>query len=176
MPEPETVADLARCPIFRGLEPGELDRIWQLLEPVSYSGGATILNEGQSTRFLWIIVRGRCRVLKETAGGSAQQLAVLEPWSVFGELSFFHPAPHSASVVAASQVDLLRLSHAAFDTLRSRDASTVGRIALNSLEIVSERLRKMDEWVGNLIERPEAAAHREEWRDFRAKLFAEWAF
>jgi hypothetical protein len=44
------------------------------------------------------------------------------------------------------------------------------------LAVMAQRIRRMDDWICNFVERPEAADHREEWHDFRAKLYADWQF
>ena len=66
--------------------------------------GEEILTEGLTYHSLWIILSGRCEVVKSSNGGKPHRLAVLEPGCVFGEMSFLDTAPHSASVRTLSDV------------------------------------------------------------------------
>ena len=168
--------EVAQCPIFQDLAPHELGQVVELLEDVSFKAGEVILREGHSTQHLWIIVRGRCEVAKSAKDGSQRQLAILEPGSVFGEMSFFRSAPHSASVRAVSDGKALRLSRNRYDQLLVHGPSAAHKIAISTAIILSERLRRMDDWTCDMIERNGATNQREEWREFRSKLYTDWQF
>ena len=164
------------CPILHNLTPDQRARVLSLMETQTFPRGETILREGGSTRFLWIIAEGRCEVVKNVNAGAERQLAVLEECSVFGEMSFFHPSPHSASVRALSDVKVKRLSSEKFDELKKSDAAVAHMIASNTVKVLADRLRLMDDWIGKLVEKPGAVAHKEEWHEFRAKLYTDWEF
>ena len=161
-------------PIFNKLSIDEHQRVLSLLKHQEYPQGETILREGRSTQILWVIVRGRCEVIKKMKDGAERQLAVLEQGAVFGEMSFFEPAPHSASVRALSDGEVTRLSRDDYDQLQQTDSLAAYKIAANIVKTLAERLRRMDEWAYELIEKPDVAEHREEWHEFRAKLYADW--
>jgi CRP-like cAMP-binding protein len=164
------------CAIFQGLSPAEQKRVLELTQREAFPEGHVIIHEGKSIQMLWIIARGTCEVQKSTRNGAAQRLAVLESGAVFGEMSFFHAAPHSATVRAVSDVETLRLTREAFEKLEKTCPSAAGKIAVNIVSVLAERLRKMDEWICDLTERPDADKHREEWQDFRSKLYTDWQF
>lgn len=167
---------LAQCLLFRGLSDDERQNLCELLDHESFASGKTILQEGRSTQILWLIQRGHCQVLKETKHGGEQQLAVLEPGCVFGEMSFFLPAPHSASVRALDAVEVLRLDREKYDELLRRGSPVAPKLAMNIIAVLADRLRTMDDWTCELVEKTEAGKHRDEWRDFRSKLYSEWQF
>ncbi len=174
MNSPETHS--SRCPLFQDMSLTERQHVLELLEHQSFPSGETILREGRSIQILWIVVHGRCRVVKGMDDGE-QELAILEPGSVFGEVSFFHPAPHSASVQTLTDVEVMRLSRENYDQLVERDPSAARRIATNVVAVLAERLRRMDDWMADLVQRPDTAdKHREEWREFRSKLYTDWEF
>ena len=167
---------LAQCLLFRGLTDDERQQLRDLLQHESFSAGKTILQEGRSTQILWVVLRGHCQVVKETRNGGEQQLAVLEPGYVFGEMSFFQPAPHSASVRALDAVEVLRLDREKYDQLLHRGSTVAPKLAMNIIAVLADRLRTMDDWTCELVEKAEAGKHRDEWRDFRSKLYSEWQF
>ena len=164
-----------RCPIFQDTTLDERGQILERLEHLSFAEGETILKEGNSTQYLWIIVRGRCQVSKSTSTGE-QELAILDSGAIFGEMSFFNPAPHSASVIALTQVDIMRLSRDNYDEMSKSSSTAATRIALNIVKVLAERLRQMDVFTGQLVDNPDASHHKKEFWEFRSKLFTEWEF
>ncbi|HUG93284.1 MAG TPA: cyclic nucleotide-binding domain-containing protein [Planctomycetaceae bacterium] len=169
-------ASLNGCPILRGMTEDERRQVVELLDRHTFHPGEVILQEGRAVQILWIIVRGRCEVVKTMQHGGEQRLAVLEPGAIFGEISFFSPAPHSASVRALSEVEVMLLPRAEYDRVERAGSSVAYKIVLNAGKVLAERLRRMDEWTCELIDSPDVANHRDEWREFQSKLYSEWDF
>lgn len=168
-------ATMAKCPLFRGMTPPEREELAGLLDASAYAPGDLILAEGDSIQRMWILLSGEVRVTKKSTSGAEQELSMLEPFGVFGEMSFFHPAPHSASVRAVTPVETACLSRARYDMLLRVGSFAAYKLAFNTMSVLIERLRRMDGWVA---ERMEASSnhHREEWSDFQSKLYTGWQF
>jgi CRP/FNR family transcriptional regulator, cyclic AMP receptor protein len=164
------------CPIFQGFTVDEYEQVLQLLEQRTYPKGEIILHEGRTSQALWIVVKGSCEVAKRNRKKDEKQLATLEPGNFFGEMSFFQKAPHSATVRALTEVRVMRLSRESYDKLPDRCPSAAYKITLAVVSLMAQRLRRLDEWICELVERPEGASHRDEWHDFRAKLYADLQF
>jgi CRP/FNR family transcriptional regulator, cyclic AMP receptor protein len=171
-----TDATFAKCPLFRGMTTPERQELMGLLDPCEYAPGDVILAEGDSVQRMWILLAGQCRVTKKSASGVEQELSLLEPFGTFGEMSFFQPAPHSASVKALTAVETACLSRARYDMLLRVGSFAAYKLAFNTMNVLIERLRKMDSWVAGLMERNDASKHREEWTDFQSKLYTGWQF
>jgi CRP-like cAMP-binding protein len=170
-------ATIAKCPMFRGMTPSERQELVGLFDAGSYGPGDLILSEGDSIQRMWILLSGQCRVTKKTASGAEHELSVLEPFGVFGEMSFFHPAPHSASVRALTAVETVCLSRARYDMLLRVGSFAAYKLAFNTMSVLIERLRKMDHWVAERMESPHNNSnHSEEWQDFQSKLYTGWQF
>lgn len=166
-----------QCPLFWDMNPDELAEVRHRLNSEVYPKDEVILREGKTFQVLWIIARGECEVYKMVKPGVEQRLTVLDTGSIFGEMSFFQPAPHSASVRALTEVEVMRLSREEFETLQETSPSAVQKMLVNSVKILAERLRRMDDWTCELFERPDGPNnHRKEWRDFRSKLYTDWHF
>jgi CRP-like cAMP-binding protein len=136
-----------------------------------------ILREGRETQILWIVAHGQCEVVKSLDHDGQQRLATLDAGAVFGEMSFFRPAPHSASIRALSPVQVFQLPRESFDELVETGSSAAYRIAVNLNRVLAERLARMDEWICELVETSESGAnHREEWQEFRSRLYSDWQF
>jgi CRP/FNR family cyclic AMP-dependent transcriptional regulator len=166
----------AACPIFQGFTVEEYEQVLELLEQQSYAKGDVIIDEGKSKQDLWIVVQGSCEVVKKNKSKAEKQLATLEAGAVFGEMSFFAKAPHSATVRAQTAVKAMRLTRENYEILQTKSPSAAYKIAVSVVAVLAQRLRRMDDWICNFVERPEGADHREEWHDFRAKLYADWQF
>ena len=168
---------LLKCPLFRNMSKAETQEIIGLLEVEKHQAHENVLREGHNTRCMGIILSGKCQVLKSRVGGDGDHvLSTLEPHSVFGEMSFFDPAPHSATIRALTDVEVALLPRERFDMLLRVGSSAAYKLALNSIEILTERLRKMDAWVCDLVEKTGTTTYHEEWRDFQSKLYAGWKF
>ena len=176
MTAPVGSISFARCPLFHGMTPAEREEIISLLEPQSFSPEDTILAEGPTLQCLWILMKGTVRVVKSLSNGQVQELTRLEPLSVFGEMSFFAPAPHSASVQAVSAVEVTRLPRERYDMLLRTGSLAAYKLAYNTVGVLSERLRRMDELAAKINDGTPPIAHREELREFHSKLYSGWQF
>ncbi len=166
---------LRPIPLLAACGVDDVEQVHRLTERQHFFAGETILHEGGTERSLWMLLEGQCAVLKGTPGHEPRQLAVIEPGGAFGEMSFLHPAPHSATVRALTDVEVARLSPEAFESLREECPSAAYCILANLVQLLSDRLRQMDERVCEVLEHsPED--RRQEWHDFRARLFAGWDF
>lgn len=165
------------CPLFWDMNATELGEVRRRLVSETYPQEDVILREGKSFQILWIIARGECEVFKMVKPLIEQRLTILDPGSVFGEMSFFQPAPHSASVRAMSEVEVMRLSRDEFNSLQECCPTAAHKMLINAVRILAERLRRMDDWTCKLVEHPDGSeSHRKEWRDFRSKLYTDWHF
>jgi len=121
---------------------------------------------------LWFIRSGECEVTRRTEGGCQLSLAKLGPNAQFGEMSFFHAAPHSADVVALTEMELVRLGREDYDALLVSGNPVVAfKLAMNSLEQLAERLRRTDEWITNLVCGENHKPTPSEWTSFREIIF-----
>ncbi len=169
---------LARIPIFQGLSDVQRQEVVALGELKSLAPGDLLLQQGQTSRDLWVVLEGACEVLKQLAGRPASAeptlLAVLEPYSSIGEMSFFHPAPHSASVRAKAASRLFRLPRGRFEDLVGRDPRITSQLAGNTIASLSERMRHMDDWVVELLAHKPADPRIPEWNELRRRVFDGW--
>jgi CRP-like cAMP-binding protein len=176
MPATLSDATLAKCSLFRGMSAAERQELVPLLDAKLYSPGSMILAEGESLQHIFVIVKGRCHVVKKTRSGEEKELGVLETCGVFGEMSFFNPAPHSASVRALTDVEVLRLPREKYDQVLRGGSLAAYKLAFNTMGVLIERLRRMDDWIADHMERNNTPAHKEEWMDFQSKLYTGWTF
>ncbi len=161
---------LTQLPFCNGMDEDERHKLLSIAEHVLFNKGQKIILQGQTEQNLWIVIEGHCQVTRRTDSRCQVNLAELEPGAHFGEMSFFRKAPSSADVIALSDMELLRISRDQYDQLCA-DADPVAlKLTYNSLGQMAERLRKMDQWITDLIcggDNPSAS----EWTTFRDLLF-----
>jgi len=173
---PSTEQLINECVLFHSVTRDEMEEMLSFSEWEDFSKGSSILDEGNSTRYLWVIQSGTCDVQKKLSNGTEQSLAQLGPYSVFGEMSFFNPAPHSASVVATTDVSTVRLPGREFDELLKQGSTGAKKVVFNTLRVLTDRLRLMDKWTAEMVESHGSRSKNAEWHDFRSKLYSDWQF
>jgi len=173
---------LHHIPLFRNLNESEFRQMTEVLRVRSFSPGEVVIRQGEQSRDLWVVLEGQCEVVRRLKNngsssngeGESLVLAVLEPYAHFGEMSFFHPAPHSADVRARSQLKLLQISYTDYADMIQEGIWAAFKLAYNVVQQLAERLRRMDEWVSELATNPGAAANVPEFSRFRSKVFDGW--
>ncbi len=108
---------LAGNPLFRDL-PAEL---LQQLEPglalVRLLPGATLVRQGEAGDALFILLSGELEVRVHTADGGGVAVDRLLPGASVGEMALVAGQERTATVVASSHAELVRLSRSDFDRL-----------------------------------------------------------
>ncbi|MEM8944760.1 MAG: cyclic nucleotide-binding domain-containing protein [Planctomycetota bacterium] len=162
---------LATLPIFNGMSKTEVDAALAAGHHVEVSSGEHVITQGKMVRNLWFILKGQCQVTRRTDNGCQLTLATLGPMTQFGEMSFFHAAPHSADIVALTDMELVRLAREDYDALLEAGNPIALKIATNSLEQLAQRLRKTDQWITNLVCEEDNKPSASEWTTFREIIF-----
>jgi CRP-like cAMP-binding protein len=169
---------LRSIPLFNGLNETECRQIAEVIQMHSFAAGDSVIRQGESSRNLWVMLDGKCEVSKrlrhDDPDSESVLLATLEPYQHFGEMSFFHPAAHSADVRAKTNVKVLRISHVDYQDLIAEGVWAAYKLAYNVVNGLAERMRRMDQWVTDLLVHQKEAASQPEWSEFREKLFSGW--
>ncbi len=174
----ERFADWRSVPLLSGLSTADWQSLSQAARLVEYVAGEVVIEEGGQSQNLWVVVSGSCQVVQRAPRGGEVLLAELGPYQQFGEMSFFHPRPHSASVRAKGPVQVLQIARGDFDVLVSDGCCGAYRLAVNVVSSLAERLRRMDDWVSQLVsDQPGPAAatappRADEWARFRDQLLS----
>ena len=167
--------NLSSCPLFHLMTDRQQNLLCQCLKQVHFSANSSIIQEGEQDHQLWIVGQGECEVVK-SVGETSHLLATIGPGSLFGEMSFFNDKAHSATVRSRTDVSLWQLSRNCFEELQTRDPLAAHQLLINLLNLTSERLRRMDDWTCELVNKPDVLDRHEEWAEFRTKLYNGWSF
>jgi CRP-like cAMP-binding protein len=149
---------LARTPFFAGLSRVELARLVPELEDLGYAAGAVVFRQGDSPDGFYIIRRGEAHVLISDEGSGATVVARLGPGEYFGEMALVSAEPRSATVEAATSLEVWRLPSEPFRELLARQTNLPLEIAAG----VSRRLAATDRELSRMHGAPDAAQHKRE--------------
>ncbi len=128
------VAILAEVPLFAGLSRRHLRRIAGLAEEVRFAAGRTVVQYDSRGNAFYVIVDGRARVM---TGYSSRAFARLGPGDFFGELALLDGGPRTATVVAETPLETIRILRADFRRMLKDEPE----VSLKLLEELSRRLR-----------------------------------
>jgi serine/threonine-protein kinase len=83
-------------------------------ESVHLPKGTLVLREGDLPDAAFILMEGQCELFR-TIGGEQRFVRVLEQGEVFGETSIFGSSTRTASIAAATDVTLMRVTRDALE-------------------------------------------------------------
>ncbi|MBI3804939.1 MAG: cyclic nucleotide-binding domain-containing protein [Nitrospirae bacterium] len=106
-------------PLFANLTAEEFSQVIEKTTARSYPPGALIVREGEKGDSIYIVVKGRVKVVTRIAGQETA-LGVLNENDFFGEVAFLTGRPRTADVIALLETDLLELSGEALKALLVR--------------------------------------------------------
>ena len=106
----EEAQSLARVPLFRRLEPEELEHLAEEVDQVNYQAGETIFHEHDRGDALYILEEGTVRIWVMDEDVHEVTLAELTPGDFFGELAVLDRGERSSSATAITDIHLHRLS------------------------------------------------------------------
>jgi CRP/FNR family transcriptional regulator len=130
---------LRKAQLFAGLSPAEMEALASRSLRKIYASGETVFNEGDACEGLYVVSRGHVRIIKISASGREQVLAVEGPGGSVAELPVFDGGRYPATVVAVDDAELIFVSRQAFQAFCLEHPE----VALKVLAVVGARLRRL---------------------------------
>ena len=106
----EEAQSLARVPLFRRLEPTELEKLAEEIDQVNFKDGELIFNQHDRGDSLYVVESGSVRIWVVDEDVSEVTLAELKPGEFFGEMAVLDRGERSSSATAIGDTHLHRLS------------------------------------------------------------------
>jgi len=128
---------LVSVEIFKGFLLTELVELLSGSEKRIFQENETVLSEGDSGSFMYILIQGEVDIVKQPGAGSGKVLARLTSGNCFGEMALIDRNVRSASVIAVTPCILIRLNENNID--RNPVLST--KLYRNIARLLSHRLR-----------------------------------
>jgi CRP/FNR family cyclic AMP-dependent transcriptional regulator len=137
---------LAKVPVFGAIDEGARSELARYLKPAKYKKEAVILSREEPGMALFLITKGKVKVVLYGPSGREVILSMLKDGDFFGEMSLLDGQPRSASVVGVQDSEVLVLDRPDF----VRFIETRPLVALSILGEMSRRLREADQKIGSL--------------------------
>jgi CRP/FNR family transcriptional regulator, cyclic AMP receptor protein len=130
---------LKATPLFAALDDAELSSLASRCGIRPYSQGEILFSEGEPCKGLYIVVSGRVRIFKTSAGGREQVLSVEGAGASVAELPVFDGGAYPASASALEKTDVLFVSRSDLRAICLEHPE----VSLKLLQVVGARLRRL---------------------------------
>ena len=137
---------LRRVPLFSLLTVTQAEVISGAVIKRRFKRGEALVEQGQKSNALFILLTGRARVVTSDSRGREVILATLAQGDYLGEMSIIDNEPHSATVRAEVATDVLMLGRAEFARCLTENAS----MSLVVMRGLVKRLRHADRKIESL--------------------------
>jgi len=138
---------LTNVPLFQGLGPNELDALIPVTRTVFLDKREELFHKGDQGTQVYIVIRGKLKVLTTSEGGDDVVFSILGPGEVFGEIALLGGTPRTATVTAIDPCELLIIDRRDFlSFLRGHPD-----VAINLLEVLAQRMKRVSEFVEDTL-------------------------
>ena len=137
---------IRRVPLFSMLTESQAISVADAVVKRRFKRGEVIVEQGKKSNALFILLNGRARVVTADSRGREVILATLQPGDHIGEMSLIDNEPHSATVRAEVQTDVLMLGRIEFARCLPENSS----MAYAVMRGLVQRLRHADRKIESL--------------------------
>ncbi len=137
---------IRRVSLFSMLTPTQAESLAEAVSKKRFKRGEILVEQGKMTHSLYIILSGRTRVVMTDNKGREVILATLKAGDYVGEMSLIDSEPHSATVIADQQVDVLVLGRESFLACLSENSA----MSFAVMHGLVQRLRKASQNISSL--------------------------
>ncbi len=137
---------LRRVPLFAMLTSVQAEAVAEAIIKRRFKRGELIVEQGKKSNALFIVLTGRARVITSDNRGREVILATMQPGDYIGEMSLIDNEPHSATVRAEVQTDVLVLGRTEFARCLPENSS----MAYAVMKGLVQRLRHADRKIESL--------------------------
>ena len=127
-------ADLKSIPLFHGVQESDLRALAERTVTRSYPKQAIIVNEGDQSDSLYLILAGRVKIYLNDDTGKELILAIKGPGQYFGEM-VLDEQPRSASVMTLEPAQFAVLSRADFKAFLLKHAEVALQLIHNLIRV-----------------------------------------
>jgi|ETNmetMinimDraft_30_1059905.scaffolds.fasta_scaffold57837_1 CRP-like cAMP-binding protein len=165
------VESLRSVKLFAKFDEEQIAAVQQVMRRRRVSSADVVFEQGADGDTLVVLVDGMLRVEVVGEDGTPTPMARIQAGEVVGEMAVLDPAPRSASVVAATDCEVLELSRGGLLQLRRSAPSVSSGIVSGIIGDVTRRLRDVNARIDKELDpgkgrdtarRPDERAKKEE--------------
>lgn len=131
----QTAAVLGGVPLFSGLPRRALERLAGEADELVFRPGQKVVEEGLLGETVFVVLSGEGKVIRK-----GRTLARVRPGDFFGELSALDGGPRTATVIAETPLEVLRLFRRTLFALLREEP----QLALKLIDGIVRRVREID--------------------------------
>lgn len=120
---------LTEIPFLANADPALLAAVEEEAEWFSVPAGWPLFNAGEPSEGLWFLISGSMAAFRPGERGGAKLLGYIRPGEPVGEMAMIAREPHTGSVFAMRDSEVLKLSPDAFDALVQAQPDLMRHIA-----------------------------------------------
>jgi CRP/FNR family cyclic AMP-dependent transcriptional regulator len=128
---------LSHVPLFAGLPSKDLRRIAAIAEEIWFGAGKVVVEGGSPGNSFFIILDGEAKVVRTVSG---RTIRLIGPGEYFGELALLDGGPRTATVIAESTLDTVRIRRAPFRELLKKEPE----VGLRMMTGLASRIREYE--------------------------------
>lgn len=151
------VRALRSVDLFRPLSEDELRTVAGRLRPLRFAAGEKVFEEGSPGDSLFLIDHGEAAVVRQV-GGRPREIARLNEGECFGEMALLTGQRRTATIVAATDLDLLMIDKSAFHEVMTANPA----VAVDISALLAERREALTQADGDITARFETEGGRVE--------------
>ncbi|MCP4676143.1 MAG: Crp/Fnr family transcriptional regulator [Deltaproteobacteria bacterium] len=135
----EILGKIKRFTVFDEVSDDRLQRMAKDTSVQRHDRQAYVWNEGDTSRYLYLIINGRVKLIKHSETGKDVIIEIFGPRDAIGEMSLLVGGTYTTTAICLSQIELLCVPrHQILDLL-----ATVPGMALRSLRGMARRQRML---------------------------------
>jgi len=132
---------LSQVPLFHSLSEEAMKGLLANIRKIRFKKGEALFKKGMDGDSLFIIKRGKVKIVIGSEDGEEIILAIFSVGDFFGEMSLLDGMPRSADAVAIEDTEVMMLNHREFINFLIGNEQAIRSI----LQSLSMRLRKTDD-------------------------------
>jgi len=137
----DTIALLARVPVFSALAREELAQVARVAARRRFEAGEVVFKEGDEGSTCYIVRSGRARAIREHPDGRSITLAHFAPGDIFGEMAMLDGERRSATIETTDATEAIAITGADMQRLLLEHPE----ISVKLIAALGQRLRDTNE-------------------------------
>ena len=138
--------DFKKIPIFNALNASDMEEAKPYLIPAKFSKKEVIFSEGDSSDWLYVVIKGKVKITKLSQSGREIILEIITPMDFFGGVAVMRRFPYPANAVAMDDAELLKISRSNLMRILDRFPNLMYCMAMN----IGDRIKGSHEKLKNI--------------------------
>lgn len=143
--------DLKNTALGRELSDEQCDALAQACRLIQVNNGEMLFEEGTKSNTLFVIQSGRFAVRRDTGRGFSDTLHLLGAGDLAGESGFLDGTPHSATLQAVGDAEVITLERAQLEALLVDNPIIVYKVMRAIVYSIRQIIRRMNQQQQQLL-------------------------